>query len=173
MTTKFSENIFSKNKETKLLTENNLIRSIASNIINNDKSEYNVGIECFYCWHEAMNDLRIWALVKNKKEYINCAVFSSLIIECLYPAVLKMINKVNEFNNFDFLFSKNHNEISYQNSRYIFSNNMIESNKFLIAENIDLQDENLDSIEALVKINIFKNRYSSEYFYISPNCTHI
>ena len=36
MTTKFSENIFSKTKETKLLTENNLIRSIASNIINND-----------------------------------------------------------------------------------------------------------------------------------------
>ena len=92
MTTKFSENIFSKTKETKLLTENNLIRSIASNIINNDRSEYNVGIECFYCWHEAMNDLRIWALVKNKKEYTNCAVFSSLIIECLYPAVLKMIN---------------------------------------------------------------------------------
>ena len=53
MTTKFSENIFSKTKETKLLTENNLIRSIASNIINNDRSEYNVGIECFYCWHEA------------------------------------------------------------------------------------------------------------------------
>ena len=120
-----------------------------------------------------MNDLRIWALVKNKKEYTNCAVFSSLIIECLYPAVLKMINKVNEFNNFDFLFSKNHNEISYQNSRYIFSNNMIESNKLLIAENIDLQDEKFDSIDALVKINIFKNRYSSEYFYISPNCTHI
>ena len=75
MTTNFSENIFSKTKETKLLTENNLIRSIASNIINNDRSEYNVGIECFYCY-EAMNDLRIWALVKNKKS-IQTVLFSA------------------------------------------------------------------------------------------------
>ncbi len=120
MTTKFSENIFSNTEEPKLLTDNNLIRSIASNIINKDKSEYNVGIECFYCWHEAMNDLRIWALVKSNQQFATCAVFSSLIIECLYPGVLKMINKVNEFNNFDFLFSKNHNEISYDKSKYIF-----------------------------------------------------
>jgi hypothetical protein len=173
MTTKFSENIFSNTEEPKLLTDNNLIRSIASNIINKDKSEYNVGIECFYCWHEAMNDLRIWALVKSNQQFATCAVFSSLIIECLYPGVLKMINKVNEFNNFDFLFSKNHNEISYDKSKYIFSNKLNPSNNFLIAENIDLYGENLESINALVKINVFKNKYSQEYFYISDNCSHI
>ena len=72
-----------------------------------------------------------------------------------------------------FFFSKNHNEISYENSKYIFSNNMIDSKRLLIAENIDLYDDNLDSINALVKINIFKNKYSTEYFYVSPNCTHI
>mgnify|MGYP003317709123 CR=1 FL=1 len=53
-----------------------------------------------------MNDLRIWALVKNKNEKSVSAVFSDSIIECLYPGVLKMINKINEFKNFNFLFSK-------------------------------------------------------------------
>tara|TARA_Y100000766_G_scaffold189524_1_gene162935 strand:- start:33 stop:554 length:522 start_codon:yes stop_codon:yes gene_type:complete len=173
MTTKFSENIFSNTEETKLITDNNLIRSIASNIINKNECQYDIGVECFYCWHEAMNDLRIWTLVKNNHEYYKCAVFSSLIIECLYPAVLKMINKVNEFNDFDFLFSKNYNEISYQDSKYIFSNKLNKTDKFLIAENIDLYDQSLDSIDALVKINIIKNRYSQEYFYISNNCNHI
>jgi len=91
----------------------------------------------------------------------------------LYPAVLKMINKVNEFNNFDFLFSKNHNEISYEKSKYIFSNKLGTSDKFLIAESLDLYDQNLDSINALVKINVLKNRYSQEYFYVSNNCNHI
>ena len=47
------------------------------------------------------------------------------------------------------------------------------SNNFLIAENIDLYGENLESINALVKINVFKNKYSQEYFYISQNCKHI
>ena len=36
-----------------------------------------------------------------------------------------------------------------------------------------IYDENLDSINALVKINVFKNKYSQEYFYISQNCKHI
>ena len=73
----------------------------------------------------------------------------------------------------DFLFSKNHNEISYDKSKYIFSNKLNTSNRFLIAENIDLYGENLESINALVKINVFKNKYSQEYFYISQNCNHI
>ncbi len=172
MTTKFSEKILHKTEESKLLTDNNLIRSIASNIINKNKSEYNIGIKCFYCWHEAMNDLRIWALVKSNHQNVTCAVFSSSIIECLYPGVLKMINTVNEFNNFDFLFSKNYNEIFYDNSKYIFTNRVDTSQKFLIAENIDMGEEN-KRIKALIKINVVRNKYSQEYFYISPNCNHI
>lgn len=173
MTTKFSENTFSNAEESKLLTENNLIRSIASNIINRNQFEYNIGVECYYCWHEAMNDLRIWTLVKSNHENATCAVFSSLIIECLYPGVLKMINKVNEFSNFDFLFSKNHNEISYEKSKYIFSNKLDISEELLIAESIDLYGQNLESINALVKINVHRNKYSQEYFYISEKCNHI
>ena len=64
-----------------------------------------------------MNDLRIWALVKNKNEKSVSAVFSDSIIECLYPGVLKMINKINEFKNFNFLFSKNHN---LSNTQHMF-----------------------------------------------------
>ena len=100
-------------------------------------------------------------------------MFSSLIIECLYPGVLKMINKVNEFSNFDFLFSKNHNEISYEKSKYIFSNKLDISEELLIAESIDLYGQNLESINALVKINVHRNKYSQEYFYISEKCNHI
>ena len=37
---------------------------------------------------EVMNDLRIWALVKNKNEKSVSAVFSDSIIECLYPCLL-------------------------------------------------------------------------------------
>ena len=121
MTTRFSNSILHKTEEVGLV-DNNLIRSIATNIINHDKCEYNIGVECFYCWHEVMNDLRIWALVKNKNEKSVSAVFSDSIIECLYPGVLKMINKINEFKNFNFLFSKNHNEVYYNDSKYLFSN---------------------------------------------------
>ena len=66
--------------------------------------------------------------------------------------------------------TKNRNEYSNNTDVNDIENN--NRNDYL-SENIDLQDEKLDSIDALVKINIFKNRYSSEYFYISPNCTHI
>ena len=74
---------------------------------------------------------------------------------------------------FDFLFSKNHNEISYEKSKYIFSNKLDISEELLIAESIDLYGQNLESINALVKINVHRNKYSQEYFYISEKCNHI
>ena len=172
MTTRFSNSILHKTEEVGLVN-NNLIRSIATNIINHDKCEYNIGVECFYCWHEVMNDLRIWAIVRNKNEKSVSAVFSDSIIECLYPGVLKMINKINEFKNFDFLFSKNHNEVYYNDSRYLFSNIETVNSNFLILEAINFEDYKLKEVDALVKLNIKKNKYSQDYFYISENCNHI
>jgi hypothetical protein len=171
MITKFSETVFDKTKRSNL-KDNNLIRSIASNIINKNKCEYEIGIECFYCWHDVMNDLRIWTLVKGKQEGAVSAVFSSSIIECLYPGVLKMINKINEFKNFNFLFSKNHNEVSYDNSKYLFSNQVNSKSNFLLLENIGIEEQKAKKTDALVKLNIIKNKYSQQYFYISENCSH-
>jgi len=83
-----------------------------------------------------------------------------------------MINKINEFKNFNFLFSKNHNEVSYDNSKYLFSNQVNNKSKFLLLENIGLEEQNTKKTDALVKLNIIKNKYSQQYFYISENCSH-
>ena len=67
----------------------------------------------------------------------------------LYPGVLKMINKINEFKNFNFLFSKNHNEVYYNDSKYLFSNGETVNSNFLMVENIEFQDHKSSEINSL------------------------
>ena len=54
-----------------------------------------------------------------------------------------MINKINEFKNFNFLFSKNHNEVYYNDSKYLFSNGETVNSNFLMVENIEFQDHKI------------------------------
>ena len=58
MTINYKADVFDKSKSVNP-TGVDVIRSIATSIIDKKHKEYNIGIECVYCWHESMNDLRI------------------------------------------------------------------------------------------------------------------
>ena len=62
---------------------------------------------------------------------------------------------------------------AYDDSKYLFSNGETVNSNFLMVENIEFQDHKSSEINSLVKLNIKKNKYSQDYFYISENCNHI
>ena len=103
MTINYKANVFDKSKSINS-TGVDVIRSIATSIIDKKHKEYNIGIECVYCWHESMNDLRIWALIKNRNNNISSAIISSSMIECLYPAIFIMVDKINDFKDLNCVF---------------------------------------------------------------------
>ncbi len=134
--------------------------------------EYNIGIECVYCWHESMNDLRIWALIKNRNNNISSAIISSSMIECLYPAIFKMVDKINDLKDLNCVFYGSFNKISYNQSKYLFSNKFDKDQDFLLFENILFSNEEKINTNALVTINVYKKNYSLDYFHVSKNCKH-
>jgi|TARA_B100001750_G_scaffold247674_1_gene274295 hypothetical protein len=171
MTINYKANVFDKSKSVNS-ADVDVIRSIATSIIDKKHKEYNIGIECVYCWHESMNDLRIWALIKNRNNNISSAIISSSMIECLYPAIFKMVDKINDLKDLNCVFYGSFNKISYNQSKYLFSNKFDKDQDFLLFENILFSNEEKINTNALVTINVYKKNYSLDYFHVSKNCKH-
>ncbi|SVD98140.1 uncharacterized protein METZ01_LOCUS450994 [marine metagenome] len=94
------------------------------------------------------------------------------MIECLYPAIFKMVDKINDLKDLDCVFYGSFNKISYNQSKYLFSNKFDKDQEFLLFENILFSNEEKINTNALVTINVYKKNYSLNYFHVSKNCKH-